>query len=171
MVSLAAEDRRLIATIEQWDTDPWLLNTPDGVIDLHSGALRAHDVTDYMTKQTAVAPGGAVRSGRKFLGEITGGDTALQGYLQRVAGYCLTGVTNEQELYFFYGRGNNGKGVFVLTVSGILQDYHRAAPIETFTVTNSEQHPTELAGLRGARMVTASETEEGRRWSEGASRS
>jgi putative DNA primase/helicase len=38
--------------------------------------------------------------------------------------------------------------------------------IETFTVAKSERHPTELARLRGARLVTASETEEGRRWPE-----
>src|SRR5262249_55341468 len=30
----------------------------------------------------------------------------------------------------------------------------------------SERHPTELAALRGARLVTAAETEDGRRWAE-----
>ena len=45
-------------------------------------------------------------------------------------------------------------------------DYHRTAPIETFTVSHGERHPTDLAGLRGARLVTAVETEEGRRWAE-----
>jgi putative DNA primase/helicase len=45
-------------------------------------------------------------------------------------------------------------------------DDHRAAPIETFTASSSDRHPTELAGLRGARLVTATETEEGRRWAE-----
>jgi putative DNA primase/helicase len=47
-----------------------------------------------------------------------------------------------------------------------LHDYHKAASIETFTVSNTERHPTELATLVGARLVTAAETEEGRRWSE-----
>ena len=69
--------------------------------------------------------------------EVTDGDRELQGYLQRVSGYCLTGVTTEQELYFFYGTGRNGKGVWMLTVSGILHDYHRATSIETFTVARS----------------------------------
>jgi putative DNA primase/helicase len=45
-------------------------------------------------------------------------------------------------------------------------DYHRTAPIETFTDSKNERHPTDLAGLRGARLVTAVETEEGRRWAE-----
>jgi putative DNA primase/helicase len=38
--------------------------------------------------------------------------------------------------------------------------------METFTVTHGERHPTDLAGLRGARLVAAQETEEGRRWNE-----
>jgi putative DNA primase/helicase len=166
VVSLAGEDRRLVATIEQWDADPWLLNTPDGVVDLHTGKLREHRREDYMTKQTAVSPAGDCPMWKKFLSEITDGDGELQRYLQRIAGYCLTGTTHEQELFFFYGSGGNGKGVWVLTIAGILHNYHRASSIETFTVARTERHPTELAGLVGARLVTASETEEGRRWSE-----
>ena len=45
-------------------------------------------------------------------------------------------------------------------------DYAKTAPIETFTASNNEQHPTDLAGLRGARLVAATETEDGRRWAE-----
>jgi phage/plasmid-associated DNA primase len=58
VVSLAGEDHRLAASIKQWDTDPWLLNTPDGVVDLRNGELRPHQLTDYMTKQAAISPGG-----------------------------------------------------------------------------------------------------------------
>jgi putative DNA primase/helicase len=168
VVSLAGEDRRLAATTAQWDADPWLLNTPDGVVDLHTGKLRAHQSTDYMTKQTAVAPAktGSCSRWMMFLQEITNGDRDRQRYLQRVSGYCLTGVTTEQQLFFLYGSGNNGKGVFTRTSSAILKDYHESASIETFTITRSERHPTELAKLCGARLVTTAETEEGRRWSE-----
>jgi putative DNA primase/helicase len=45
-------------------------------------------------------------------------------------------------------------------------DYALAAPIETFTASTSDRHPTDLAMLRGARLVTASETEKGRAWAE-----
>jgi putative DNA primase/helicase len=166
VVSLAGEDHRLVATIEQWDADPWLLNTPDGIVDLHTGRLREHRREDYMTKQTAASPAGACPKWKRFLSTVTGGDRELQRYLQRVAGYCLTGTTHEQELFFFYGSGGNGKGVWVQTFSGIMHDYHRATSIETFTVARTERHPTELAALAGARLVTASETEEGRRWAE-----
>jgi putative DNA primase/helicase len=86
--------------------------------------------------------------------------------LQRLLGYCLTGLTTEHVMAFLYGTGSNGKSVLLNTVSGILDTYHRTAPIETFTASNNERHPTELAGLHGARMVTSIETEEGRRWAE-----
>jgi putative DNA primase/helicase len=69
-------------------------------------------------------------------------------------------------MFFGFGTGANGKSVLINTISGILGDYHRTAPIETFTASKTERHPTDLAGLRGARLVTAIETEEGRRWDE-----
>jgi putative DNA primase/helicase len=93
VVSLAGEDLRLAASIDQWDTDPWLLNTPEGVVDLRTGKMRAHRPEDYMTKCTTVSPGGECPKWKVFIAEITGGDEELARYLQRIAGYCLTGVT------------------------------------------------------------------------------
>jgi putative DNA primase/helicase len=163
---LAKADRRIAATVDQWDCDPWFLNTPDGVIDLRTGLQRAHDPRDHMTKIAAVGPGGDCPRFLAFLEKITAGDADLQSYLRRVFGYALTGDTREHALFFAYGTGANGKSVLLSTVSGILGNYHRTAPIETFVASNAERHPTDLAGLRGARLVTAVETEEGRRWAE-----
>jgi len=75
-------------------------------------------------------------------------------------------LTIEHALFFLYGLGANGKSVYLNTLSGIMGEYHRTAPIETFTASAHDRHPTDLAGLRGARFVTATETEEGRRWAE-----
>jgi putative DNA primase/helicase len=166
VVSLAKADRRLAATIEQWDADPWALNSAGGVIDLKTGNRRVHRPTDYMTRITAVSPNEDCPLWHSFLDRITAGNKELQSFLQRVAGYSLTGSTREHALFFLYGVGANGKSVFVSTVSGVLGDYQRTAPIETFTASHGDRHPTELAGLRGARLVTATETEEGRRWAE-----
>jgi putative DNA primase/helicase len=79
-----------------------------------------------------------------------------------MTGYSLTGDTSEHALFFAYGIGANGKSTFLNAVSGMLGDYHKTAPIETFTASQTDRHPTDLAGLRGARMVPAVETEEGR---------
>ena len=163
---LAKADRRHAATTDLWDSDPWLLNTPGGVVNLHTGMTRAHHHADYMTKVTAVSPGGDCPLWRSFLNRITAGDAELQAFLQRVAGYCLTGSTREHALFFGYGTGGNGKGVFLNTLTGILGGYATVASIETFTASAGERHPTDLAMLRGARLVTAQETEEGRRWAE-----
>jgi putative DNA primase/helicase len=119
-----------------------------------------------MTKITAVEPHGACPLWRKFLNRIFAGDPELIAFVQRVAGYTLTGSTREHAMFFGFGTGANGKSVLINTISGILGDYHRTAAIETFTASKFDRHPTDLAGLRGARLVTAIETEEGRRWVE-----
>jgi putative DNA primase/helicase len=54
--------------------------------------------------------------------------------------------------------------VFVHTLKGILGDYAVVAPMETFTEAHGDRHPTELAMLRGARLVVSEESEAGRNW-------
>jgi putative DNA primase/helicase len=163
---MAKADRLIAATADQWDADPMLLNTPGGVVDLRTGQMRPANAADYMTKMTAVAPGGDCPLWQSFLGKVTGGDDGLVEFLQRALGYSLTGVTSEHALFFLYGTGANGKSVLLSTAAGILYDYHTTAPIQTFTASQNERHPTDLAGLRGARLVTATETESGQRWDE-----
>ncbi len=163
---LARVDRRHAATTDEWDADPWLLNTPGGVVDLKTGRNRPHDRADRMTRITTATPRGACPTWRKFLDEVTGGDKALQDYLQRMAGYALTGSTREHALFFLYGTGANGKSVFLNTLASILGNYATNAPMDTFMETRSDRHPTDMAGLRGARLVSSIETEQGRRWAE-----
>ncbi|MCK4150568.1 phage/plasmid primase, P4 family, partial [Ralstonia pseudosolanacearum] len=163
---LARADRRHAATTGEWDADPWLLNTPGGVVDLKTGRQRPHDRADRMTKITTATPGGDCPTWWQFLAEVTGGDAELQAYLQRMAGYALTGSTQEHALFFLYGTGANGKSVFVNTLATILGDYAVNAAMDTFMETRADRHPTDMAGLRGARFVAAIETEQGRRWAE-----
>jgi putative DNA primase/helicase len=168
VISLAQSDPCHAASVDQWDTDPWLLNTPDGVIDLKTGLIRDHDPADYLTKITAVTPDRAmpIPLWRKFLITITANDIRLQNYIRRMLGYALTGITIEHALFFWYGTGANGKGVLMNTVAKIMSDYHKTASQDTFTTSTNERHPTDLAMLRGARLVTVSETEQGKRWAE-----
>jgi putative DNA primase/helicase len=163
---LAEADRRHAATTSQWDADPWLLNTPTGTVDLRTGEIHQHRRDEYITKITVAGPGGDCSRWLQFLDRITGGDRELQSFLQRMIGYALTGSTREHALFFLYGPGSNGKSVFLSTISGLLADYAKTAPASSFTASTTEQHPTDLAGLRGARLVTAIETEDGAGWAE-----
>ncbi|MGA3954058.1 phage/plasmid primase, P4 family [Ralstonia nicotianae] len=163
---IARSDPKHAATADEWDADMWALNTPGGVVDLRTGQLRAHRREDRMTKVTTAAPKGDCPTWRQFLSEVTGGDVELQAYLQRMAGYALTGSTQEHALFFLYGTGANGKSVFVNTLATILGDYAVNAAMDTFMETRADRHPTDMAGLRGARFVAAIETEQGRRWAE-----
>ena len=163
---LAKADRKHASTHDQWDRDPWLLNTPRGIVDLTNGSLRPSDPARHMTKTTAATPFGECPMWLKFLVRITDNDARLQSYLQRVAGYCLTGLIKEHALFFGHGTGRNGKGTFLNTITAILADYAIVANIETFTASGTSRHLTELARLQGARLVVSQETEEGKHLAE-----
>jgi putative DNA primase/helicase len=136
------------------------------IVDLRTGTAQPPRAEAYCTKSTAVKPGGDCPRWHQFLAEITGDDEDLQVYLRRVAGYCLTAEISEHVLFFCYGVGSNGKSVFINTLARIMGDYATVAPMELLIDSKNERHPTEIARLRGARLVTANETEAGRPWAE-----
>lgn len=163
----ARADRVHAVTNEVWDADPFLLGTPGGTVDLRTGIMSDPEPGQYISKQTAITPEhGEPVIWLRFLKEALKNDTALIRFIQQWVGYTLTGDTREHALAFIFGDGGNGKGVFQNTITGIMGDYAVTAGMETFTASKHDRHSTELAMLRGARLVTASETEEGRAWAE-----
>lgn len=163
---VAASDPAISAGAADWDTDSMLLNVQSGIIDLVTGEITAHDPAQMMTRLAGAAVGRECPRWVRFLTEITGDDPDLVGYLQRFCGYCLTGSMTEQVFVFLHGQGANGKSVFLQVLTTILGSYATTAPLETFMAAHGDRHPTDLAGLRGARMVTVPETETGRAWAE-----
>jgi P4 family phage/plasmid primase-like protien len=161
-------DQSIHVPITVWDADPWLLNTPRGVVDLRTGVLHESSARRMMTQCTEVGPSDAQEPTRwlAFLRDVTGGDRAFEGYLQRLVGYALTGSTREHALAFLYGSGGNGKSVFLNTVVRLLGSYAKTSAMDTFTASKNDKHPTELAALVGARVVTAQETQADRSWDE-----
>ncbi|NJC06532.1 putative DNA primase/helicase [Sphingomonas kaistensis] len=165
--SFAQADPTHATTSEIWDNDPWVIGTPKGTLNLRTGKMHQPRPEDFITKLTGCAPDSREPTlWLKFLHDATRGDEEMMTYLQRIAGYCLTGLTTEHALFFIYGPGGNGKSVFLNMLVHILGDYAVSAPMDTFTASKFSSHPTELAMLKGARLVTASETEEGRAWAE-----
>ena len=164
----AQSDPKVAVTHEAFDRDPWLLGTPQGTVNLKTGAMMPPCKGHRITKLAGVAPAkGPCPLWLKFLDEATQGDAEMVRYIQQLAGYMLTGDTREQILIFVYGPGGNGKSVFLNVLRDILNDYARTAHMDTFMASKNDRHPTDLAMLAGARIVTASETEDGRTWAEG----
>lgn len=165
VVKLAATDPRHAVAVHELDADPWKLNTPAGILDLTTGTMRPHDPAALHTKVTAAAPSGECPRWLTFLERVQP-DEAIRAYLQRLAGYGLTGSAREHVLPFLYGTGRNGKGTFAHTLRAALGDYGLEIPAETLMETHHERHLTELAVLHGARLVIGSEVDTGRRWNE-----
>jgi putative DNA primase/helicase len=164
----AQADPRCAVDASAWDQNHWLLGTPAGTVELKTGVLRAADPADGITKTASVPPATCIDCPMflAFLDEATGRDEALKRFLQQIAGYCLTGVVREHVLLFVYGPGGTGKSTFLKVLTDILATYAVTAPMTTFTAAPYDQHPTDLAMLRGARLVSAVETEKGRAWAD-----
>lgn len=151
-----------------WDSDIWLLGCPDGVVDLRTGKMRKAERSDFITKQIAASPSGAggCPLWLAFLDRCFRDRPEIVGFLQRLIGYSLTGSTAENKFAFLFGTGRNGKSVFLNTLSSIFGDYAVASPSSTFLRSGMDGHPTDLAMLAGARLVTANELPAGRSWDE-----
>jgi len=167
--SLAQSNPASAARPDDFDDNRLLLGTPGGTVDLRTGDLRQAERGDMLTKLTAcapAAPGTRPERWLAFLHEIFDGDPDLVAFMQRAAGYALTGLTTEHKLLFLYGTGRNGKSVFLNTLFDLWGDYARRAAAETFLNTQGDKHATGLAGLQGARLVAGSELPKGKTWDE-----
>jgi len=164
----ARSDRAFAVVGSEWNPDSFLLGTPNGTVNLRNGALQASVPENRISKLTAVGPVDIANCPLwlDFLNSSTGSDQKLIRFLKQLCGYALTGSVVEHVIAFVYGGGGNGKSVFINTVSAIMGDYATTAAMDTFTSSKNDKHPTELARLRGARLVTASETEKGHAWAE-----
>ncbi len=158
----------LAETGECWDQDPWILGVENGVVDLRGGTLRPGRPTDNVTLASGVPylPQAPCPRWLCFLEEIFVGDRDLIGFLHRVVGYALTGISNEQCLFMLHGTGANGKSLFLAMLRALLGSYAYNAPFSTFELTKRSDITNDLASLAGKRLVTASETNEGARLNE-----
>lgn len=163
LVKAARTDQGVVAHARTLDTDPWLLNTQSGTIDLRSGEMHEHSQTDLITKLAPVAydPAALAPSWEAFLDRIFAGKTELIDFVQRALGYSLTGSTDERIVFVLYGTGKNGKSVLLNIVRGVLGDYAMKTPTETLMKSKTGAENRGIARLKGARFVTASEAEEG----------
>lgn len=172
MVNVARTDVRILVSPDQLDGRPYELNTPAGVVNLATGELRPPDPAALHTRSTPIAPDFAAECPRwaRFLADTFAGDPQLTTYVQRLLGLSLIGEHLEQILPFGWGSGANGKSTLMNVAQGVVgigQDgYSIPAPAELLLASHQRSHPTELARLSGARLVVASELEDGERFAE-----
>lgn len=167
--ALARENPGSAAKIDDFDVDLMLLGTPGGIVDLKTGELRPHDRADLITKRSAVtpaAPGARPQRWLRFMDEVFEGDQEKIAMLQRIAGYALTGSTKERVVIYLHGKGGDGKSTTLRVLSELFGEYSQRAHISTFLHNGLNAHPTNVAALRGARLVTASELPENAAWND-----
>lgn len=155
---------------ENFDKNINLINTQSGVLDLTNGNLADHSHEQFLSKITSVEYSDHVDCPRwmQFLNEIFAGDEGLIGYIQMAVGYSLTGSTKEQCLFFCVGNGRNGKSTFLEVIAEIMGSY--AANIQPDTIMIKQQSNSansDIARLKGVRLVTTAEPNEGCRLDEG----
>jgi putative DNA primase/helicase len=169
MVALARSEAGIPVTVDQLDRNPWLLNVDNGVLDLRTGDLRSHRRQDLMTRLAPASydPEATCPTWLGFLDRIMNGNQNLIQFLQRAIGYTLTGSARERVLFMLHGAGANGKSTLLETISTLLGDYAKSTRAETLLVkTYDGGIPNDLAALKGARFVSTSETEDGKRLAE-----
>lgn len=166
VTKLAGSDQRYHATaVAELDSDPWALNTPSGIVDLRTGDISPHDPAKLHTKITAAAPAGECPQFMRILRQVQPSQE-IRDYIQRLFGYGMTGSSRDHALSFWFGNGRNGKGTIAHAFRHALGDYGLEVGSELFMETHHDRHLTEIAVLRGARFVAASEIDTGRKWNE-----
>ncbi|MEX0783341.1 MAG: phage/plasmid primase, P4 family [Dehalococcoidia bacterium] len=159
-----AKDMEAIRRFDSdFDANPMLLNLLNGTLNLGTGKLEPHRRNDLLTKLAPVEWDATARcpTWRRFLRTIFDGDDELIRYIQRVAGYCLSGSCQEQVFFIFIGAGANGKTTLLRTWQSILGEYAQQMPAEALLRRQPGGARSDIARLEGCRLAVGSELNPG----------
>jgi len=155
-------------TPDRMDANPDQLNFPNGTLNLNSFGFTEPRRDDYITKITGTVynPDAKCPNWLQFINQVMQGNENLISYLQRSSGYSLTGRTGERALFLCHGAGANGKSTFLNTLLAVMGDYGKPVESSTLCIARTEGIRNDLAALRGARFVSATEAGKGKRLDE-----
>ena len=168
LLALAAVNRRVILSVSELDSDPWVIGAKNAVIDLRTGKIRGYTRSDYITRVLGVDADSKATCSRweRFLEEILPSE-AVRRFVWKAAGYSLTGVTKEQCFFFLHGSGSNGKSTFLERLEAIFGGCAERAGKGLIAANKRGDYPLrEAAAIIGSRLLLASETDECDRFNE-----
>ncbi len=149
---------------DEFDSNPWILNTPSGVVDLRTGSLRPHDRRLLCTRITAAkfVPDAQSDAWDRFLDRVLP-DPVLRAFVQRATGSALVGLQRDERLFFVHGPAGTGKSTFMRAIQTAIGTYGTSADFETFLERRPQAGGAreDLAALAGRRLVVSLEVDEG----------
>jgi putative DNA primase/helicase len=160
-ISIAKSLPPISTSVDELDPEPFLVNTPDGVYDLRTGDTTPHDRRQMHTKMTGCSTFGARTDGLwyEFVEQVLP-DPETRRFAQKILGYASLGRVQDQIFPIVYGESGTGKSTFLDSMTEAFGTYADIAPTTLLLSTGTKtQHPTEIAGLRGQRLVMVHETE------------
>lgn len=167
MLESARTIPRIVAKMSDFDASTQYVNLPNGIFDLHEDVCLPHDSALLLSKMAGAAynPDASCERWDQFVLEIMNGDEACARFLQKATGYALMGEPVEDCLFFLYGeKTRNGKSTFCHAILNVFGDYGCTAQPETLAVQRNKAanaQSSDIARLRGARLVSMSEPEKG----------
>ena len=156
-------------TNNDFDNNPWAVNTKSGLVNLKTKEITPHNRMDMCSK---ICPFevtyGEPKRWLKFLDEIFNGDKDLIHYVHKYVGYTLTGLTIEQCMFMLLGDGSNGKNVFLKIICDIMGSYAMTANTDMLLEQRNKAsgNLSDIARLNKIRLVVASETNPGAKLNE-----
>jgi putative DNA primase/helicase len=192
---LTLSQHQIARAHNDFDKNPYLLNTQNGTIDLKvdenlfelfdkwvkegrdseflkqmkpSHEIKEHDRRDMLSQISGARydPSAKCPSWKMFLTEIFDNDEDLINFMQRAIGYSLTGDVTEQKIFFLHGTGRNGKSTFLNVIHALMGEYGQKAPMSAFLRKRADAASNDIATLCGSRFVSASEIAQGEKLNE-----
>jgi putative DNA primase/helicase len=166
VLGMARSVKSLVKLPDEFDSDPMLLGVKNGVLDLRTGRLIPPSPEQLISKQAGAEfrPNATCAKWHRFLEDVLPG-SEIRRFVQLCVGYTLTGIIDEEKLFFAHGIGANGKSVFANVVAALMGDYSVTVGAGLLTKSRNEGEAERLVALLpGARLALANETRAGDVW-------